>query len=129
MSIHTILSTSTKTGAADEQTLGVFVRLLQYVLCAGMGMIGGATGVAIAIAVAIAIQLLFFPTAAFSPNGTLLTLIAVVAGIGISWLLRQGARRLLAGLFYGLAEQELQVILVFSILTSLLQSLLFTYGF
>ncbi|MEW5961098.1 MAG: hypothetical protein AB1801_25510, partial [Chloroflexota bacterium] len=104
-------------------------RLFQYVIYAGIGMFGGAVGVAIAIAAAIAIQLSFFPAAAFTPNATLLTLFATVAGVGVSWLLGQGSRRLLPGASYRLAEQGLQVILVVSTLTSLLQSLLFTYGF
>jgi len=86
-------------------------------------------GVVLAIAAVVAIQLWFFPTTVFPPNATLLTLIATVTGAVIAWLFAQGGRRFISGIFEGLAEQGLQVILVFSILASLLQSLLFTHSF
>lgn len=129
MSVHTTLSTSTKPAPSREQPVKFLLRIPQYIILAGIGILGGATGVALAIAAAIAIQLWFFPTTAFPPNATLLTLIATVAGAAISWLFGQGGRRFMSGTFDGLADQGLQVILICSILTSLLQSLLFTHGF
>jgi len=92
-------------------------------------MVGGAAGVAAAIATAIAVQLFLFPTAPFSPNSTLLTLVATTAGALIAWLLGQGLRQLHPHSDAGLADKGLRVILVFSVLVSLLQSLLFTHGF
>jgi hypothetical protein len=129
LSLHTTATTSTEPDTSKGQTKEVLQRISQYIILAAIGILGGAIGVALAIAAVIAIQLYFFPTTAFPPNATLLTLIATMTGAIISWLLGQGGRRFMSDIFQGLAEQGLQVILVFSILASLLQSLLFTHSF
>jgi hypothetical protein len=129
MHSETTLSTGTKTDLSKVRAISfVHRRLPQFIICAGIGMIGGAIGVAVAIGLAIVFQLLLFPSTVFSPNVIQLTVIAILAGLGISWLLSQGADRILSGLLHDPGAQALQVVFVFSALTSLLQSFLFTHG-
>ena len=114
--------------ATESNPLGtqfVLRRLAQYAVCAGLGMMGGAVGVAMAIGLAILIQLLLPAWAVFSPGIIPLMVMGVVAGLGISWLFARVARHILPGLRHGSPEKELQIILVFSVFTSLLQTMLF----
>jgi hypothetical protein len=90
-------------------------------------LVGGTTGVAVAIGLTIAIQLLL-ATSVFLPGLIGLTVAAALAGLGASWLFSRGARRILPDLFSQLDERAIQIIMVFSVLTSLLQTFLFTYN-
>ena len=100
-------------------------RLLQYMLCAGMGIVGGAVGVALTIGAVILIQSILFPAVIFTPGAMVIAVAAVLVGLAISWLISRIARLTLPTLFEQLDERPLQVIFVFSVLTSLLQTILF----
>ena len=113
------------TESISSGTQIVLRRLPQYAVCAGLGMMGGAAGVAMAIGLAILIQSLLPARAVFSPGIIPLMVAGVVAGLGVSWLFARAARHILPGLRHGSPEKELQVVLVFSVFTSLLQTMLF----
>ena len=100
-------------------------RLLQYMLCAGMGIVGGAVGVALTIGAVILIQSILFPAVIFTPGAMVIAVAAVLVGLAISWLISRIARLALPTLFEQFDERPLQVIFVFSVLTSLLQTILF----
>jgi hypothetical protein len=104
----------------------LFHRLLQYVACAGIGILGGGTGVATAIGLVVVIQSLLFPTVIIAPGTIILTITTTLTGLGVSWLLNRLVRRLLPNLFAQLDERGVQIIYIFSVLTSLLQTFLFT---
>ncbi len=114
--------TSARKDLARPQTLE---QTPQYVLCAVLGLIGGAAGVALTIGLVIVAKLWLSPAVIFAPSIVLLTIAATVIGLGISWLAGFSAHRLLPTLFYSTRRHGLPVILVFSTLASLLQSLLF----
>ena len=103
----------------------VLRRLPQYAVCAGLGMLGGAVGVAVAIGLAILVQLLLPPSVVLQPGIIPLMVSATVAGLGVSWLFARMIRHVVPGLLNDSPEKELQVILVFSVFTSLLQTILF----
>ena len=123
-----LLQPFTKTNNVETpsvRSLTLTSRLPQYIVCAGLGALGGAIGVALAIALAIAAQLILFPTTVFAPGMLLLALLAVVAGLVASWLLGRGASYIFPALAYQTGEQNMQVILVVSTLTSLLETFLY----
>jgi hypothetical protein len=121
--------TETETSKPKAQVMTIELqRLPQYVICTGLGLVGGATGVVLAVGLAILIQLLLPPPTVFSPGAIPLMVTAILSGLGVSWLLDQVARRILSSPFRNLGEQRLQVVLVFSTVTSLLQTLLFMQG-
>lgn len=129
MDSQSTFSTMTGTNACEKWSISeMFQYLPQHALCAGLGMVGGAAGVALAIGLAIGAQVTLFPTALFSPNPILLTLVAIMTGLGISCLLNRLGGRILPSLKKYPHERRLQIVLIFSTLTSLLQSLLFTDG-
>ena len=100
-------------------------RLPRYAVCAGLGMLGGAVGVAVAIGLAILVQLLLPPSVVLQPGIIPLMVSATMAGLGVSWLFARMMRHVVPGLLNDSPEKELQVILVFSVFTSLLQTILF----
>ena len=127
MSLSTILSTA-KSGESKKEKMIIWQLLPQYILCAGLGLLGGAAGVALAIGLAIVLQLLLSPAVVFSPGVVLLVLVAVVAGLGVSWLLNWLVRLIWSDLFYTSAGHGIQVMLIVSTFTSLLQTFLFMHG-
>jgi hypothetical protein len=88
-------------------------------------MLGGAVGVAVAIGLAILVQLLLPPSVVLQPGIIPLMVSATMAGLGVSWLFARMMRHVVPGLLNDSPEKELQVILVFSVFTSLLQTILF----
>jgi len=100
-------------------------KLSQYIIYGGIGVLGGAVGVALAITAAIVIQSLLPPLTTFSPNVILLTLAAAMIGLGVSWLLGYGLHLISSGSPRDTAMSRMQVTMVFSALTSLLQTILF----
>ncbi len=113
---------SSKTRGMEVQPTVLLEQLCQYVVCAGLGLLGGAIGVAIAIGLALILQLWLSSTTMFSPGVVPLALIAVVTGLGVSWLLSWAATRILHTSF---DQRVIQVMLIISGLTSLLQTFLF----
>ena len=114
---------STKPNTSGTQI--VLRRLPRYAVCAGLGMLGGAVGVAVAIGLAILVQLLLPPSVVLQPGIIPLMVLATMAGLGVSWLFARMMRHVVPGLLNDSPEKELQVILVFSVFTSLLQTILF----
>ena len=113
-------------GMSDSDAQG-FVRqqLPRYAMCAALGLLGGAVGVTLAIGLAILINLLLPPSVVFTPGAVPLMAVSALAGVGIGWLLGQVANSVWPGLFEAPHEKSLHVILVFSVLASLLQTILF----
>lgn len=119
---------------ADRSDIGArgsaLHRLPQYAVCIGLGLLGGAVGVAMAIGLAILIQLRMPPPAVFAPGVIPLMITAVLAGLGTSWLIGQMARHSMArhswsDLVGDSSQHGLQVILVSSVFASLAQVLFF----
>jgi hypothetical protein len=98
----------------------------QYIIYAGLGLLGGAVGVAIAIGLAIIVQLALPPLTVIAPGIIPLAIVAALAGVGISWLFGLTARMIWPALDF--IEHGIQVMLVSSILVSLLQVFLFMYN-
>ncbi len=114
------------TAATEAGITGLVLRQLpQHMVCAALGWVGGAAGVALAIGLVISLQLLLPPAYALSIGVVPLMVIAAIAGLLVSWLLGRLAHRSLPHLLESSDERGLQVILVFSVFTSLLQILLF----
>lgn len=120
---------TTKGAAPKAQRAAIEIQALpEYLFWALVGMLGGAVGVAVAIALAVVVQLLLPPPAVFAPGLIPLIIASAVAGLGVSWLLGGIAARLFPSLSRTANEHRLQVILFFSALISLLQTLLLTRG-
>jgi hypothetical protein len=120
---------STISNVQTERDQGIVgYELPKYALCAGMGVVGGATGVALTIGLVIIIQGLLFPKLFFTPGSVGLTLAATAVGLGVTWLLSRAAHRIFPNLFDQLGEKALQVMMVLSVFTTLLQTFLFTRG-
>ena len=111
-----------------EMTMVLWQRLPGYLVCCAVGMVGGAAGVALTLALAIVVQVMLSPTIIFWPNAIPLAIIAVILGLSVSWLLGLMAHRLFPTMASNTYGQGLQVILVISVLTSLLQVFLFMQG-
>ena len=126
MNSQSTMTTLTNVSNERAQEIGL-LRWVRYLLCAGIGLVGGTTGVTVAIGLTVMIQLLL-ATSVFLPGLIGLTIAATLAGLGASWLISRGARRILPDLFSQLDERAIQIIMVFSVLTSLLQTFLFTYN-
>jgi hypothetical protein len=125
MSFSNIMTT-TKADVIKGRTLETTLRKLpQYVVCSGLGLIGGAIGVAIAIALAIVIQARIAPTTTYFPGLVPLSIVATLAGLGVSWLMGRGLHRILPSLSRHPDEKWIQVVLVFSVFASLLETFLF----
>ena len=120
---------STVTNVSNEHAQGIALhRLPKYAICAGMGVVGGAAGVALAIGLVVLIQALLFPNVYFSPGPVGLTIGATVVGLLVTWLMSRATDRIFPGLSDQLGEKALQVMMVLSVFTSLLQTFLFTRG-
>jgi F0F1-type ATP synthase membrane subunit c/vacuolar-type H+-ATPase subunit K len=103
----------------------VLHRLPRYAVCVGLGLLGGAVGVALAIGLAITIQLRLPPPTVFTPGVMPLIVTAVLAGLCASWLMGQAARYGLPDLLDDPSHNGTQVILVSSVFASLAQVLFF----
>jgi hypothetical protein len=117
------------TTKADESNIeareSALHRLPLYAVCVGLGLLGGAVGVALAIGLAILIQLRMPPPAVFAPGIIPLMVTAVAAGLCVSWLAGHVARHSRSDLLGDSSQHGLQVILVSSVFASLAQVLFF----
>jgi hypothetical protein len=109
---------------ADTQET-VLHRLPQYTLCVGLGLLGGAVGVALAIGLAVVVQLRLPPPTVFTPGVMPLMVTAVLAGLCASWLIGQGLRYGWPDLLGDTSHSGVQVMLVSSVFASLAQVLFF----
>jgi hypothetical protein len=126
MSIPTTILTPTRTNLFKEQVTEFGLRWLpQRVICACLGLLGGAIGVVLTIGLAVLIQSLLSPRLIYSPDATQFTVIAAFIGAWVSWVLGRVAHRVSPSLSHSLYEQGMQVILVFSVFISLLMTFLF----
>lgn len=113
-------------GTPEPQTIvHVLRRLPGYTVCAILGLVGGAVGVALAIGLAILIQLLLPSGQVLSIGIMPLMVMAAVTGLIASWLLCKLVRCSSLRPRRDHYEMGLQVSLVLSVFTSLLQTLLF----
>jgi hypothetical protein len=103
----------------------VLHRLPRYAVCVGLGLLGGAVGVALAIGLAIMVQWRLPPPIVFAPGVMPLMLTAVLAGLCASCLMGQAARYGLPDLIGDPSHNGTQVILISSVFASLAQVLLF----
>ncbi len=116
----------TEPGLSKVQAVMIVLRQLpQYLTCAGLGLLGGTGGLTLAIGLTIVVQLLLPPSKIFLPGAIPFIVMAAAIGLGVSWLLSRATYRIFPGLLGDLDEQGLQVTLVFSTFTSLLQTVLF----
>jgi hypothetical protein len=118
---------ATKADLADAGAPHRFVlhRLPRYAAYVGLGLLGGAAGVALAIGLAILVQLRLPPPAVFAPGMIPLMVTAVLAGLGVSWLIGCVTRYTSPDVPHDSAQNGLQVILVSSVFASLAQVLFF----
>ncbi|MBN1218866.1 MAG: hypothetical protein JXM69_08060 [Anaerolineae bacterium] len=124
MNLQNTLFTTTETDKVSERAKVTWQKLARYAIFAGLGLIGGAIGVALTFALAIAVQWLVFPASVFSPVPVFFAGVAILSGLAASWLLGWATN----GIFTSsddLDQQELQVMFVFSVLISLLESFIF----
>lgn len=129
MNLQKTFTSTTHLQPAAGQGLATFARQLgQYFVWASLGVIGGGLGVAVVIGLTVVIQQLFYAPVALLPDTVLLTLAAVLVGLAASWLLSHAARAFWPGFRYNLTTHGLQVILVSSALTSLLENYLFLHN-
>jgi hypothetical protein len=126
MSLFETPLTTTKTDTSEVPVTAILCqRLPRYFVYAQLGLVGGAIGVMLTIGLAVIVQMLLPPAIIFSPSVILFMTIAALLSVGVSWLFGQVVPRLLPRQFYDLNEQGLQMILVFSVFASLLQTILF----
>jgi len=99
-------------------------RLYQYSICVTLGVLSGATSVALMTGLAIVVYSLLFEMI-FAPGVMLLIITSTLVGLGIARLLGQ----IMGGILPGLSNNKagMQMILAFSILTTLLLPLFFEY--
>jgi hypothetical protein len=118
-------SLTTEADADIDPKGSVLRRLLRYAVCVGLGLLGGDIGVALAIGLAILIQLQLPPSTVFAPGVITLMVTAVLAGLGVSWLIGHVVARHSCDAPGIPSQNGLQVILVSSVLASLAQILFF----
>lgn len=127
MSLLDIVVTVPKTIEFKKETSPTQL-LTHYAICIGVGFLGGAIGVALTLALAIVIQSILSPTMLFFPGVVLTAIMAVLFGLGVSWLLAKVIHRIFLPKSDHLRTQGVKVILVFSTLASLLQAVIFMQG-
>jgi hypothetical protein len=111
---------------SQPQTIIYLLRKLpEYTLCVILGLVGGAAGVALAIGLTILLQLLLPSGQGLSIRIVPLMVVAAIMGLMASWLLGKLIRRPSLPLRRDHYQMGLQVTLVLSVFTSLLQTLLF----
>jgi hypothetical protein len=103
-------------------------RIPQYLIFAGLGVIGGGMGTALAIGLAIVVQARVSATTTLTPEIIPLTLAAVLLGVGISGALAAILYRIWLRRYCAFKNLGLHVLLLVSVLTSLLQTVLLTHG-
>lgn len=124
--INSKVSETTNTVAVkDAERAVVLHHLPKYLVGVISGMLSGALSVAFVIGLAIVIQALLPPSATFASHSFLLALAAALTSLSISWILSRVVGRHLPGLFYYMDEQGLQVMLISSAFTSLLETFIF----
>ena len=122
---ETFLATQADVSDVGRPHRSALHRLPQYGACVGLGLLGGATGVALAIGLAILVQLRLPPPAVFAPGMIPLMVTATLAGLAVSWPIGRMTRHTRPDASRDPAQKGMQVILVTSVFASLAQVLLF----
>jgi DNA-binding NarL/FixJ family response regulator len=100
----------------------------RHLLYMGMGLVSGTMGVALTMWLAVMAQSWLPPSTTFSPGTLSLLILAAVASVGVTWYFNRLTGWLAPRLPYHLKAEALQMVLVASTSTSVLQTLLFTRG-
>lgn len=112
---------SAKAGMSREYQATQLQRWFAYFICATIGLVGGALGVALTIGLTILVvqmsAIIFYPTS------YMLIGVATLFGLGISWLLERMLQYVLP--FLNTSQRQLQVVFVFSVLIVLLEGFVF----
>lgn len=119
------LSSSQANVSVPETQRSALGQIPHYVACVGLGLVGGALGVALTVGLAILIQLRLPPPAVFAPGVIPLMVAAAILGVLVSWLLNRLASASRSGFSGDSPENSTQVVLVSSVFASLVQTLLF----
>jgi len=117
-----------QTGESREMPTIIWQRWSGYLIWVGLGLVGGAAGVALSLAAVIFTQIFLLPTTVFSPGMIPLTIVATALSGGASWLLGRLVYQFFPRLVRNSPEQAMQVILMVGVLASLLQTFLFMQG-
>ena len=112
---------STKTGLSTESQATQLQKWFTYIFCAAIGMVSGAMGIALTIG--LMIILVQMSTIVVDPNSYVLISVAVLFGLGFSWLLERLVRFVMPGL--NMSQRHQQVVFVFGVLTVLLEGVIF----
>lgn len=100
--------------------------LTKYLISAGLGVVAGGLGVTVVMGCIVFIQLFYVTNHMFLPAPTLVAIAAVIAGVIISWLLYMGLRYFSPFILLRALNQDgLRIILIFSVLTGLLETFLY----
>ena len=130
MNLQNILLVTGKANTAQRET-PLLQQLSYFIICGGLGILGGAIGVALAILFAISLTVVGrVPGDSILLGQVPLALVAVLAGLGGTWLLHRGMHAIFwTNLNATLRKHGLQLMLVLSALTALLQTFIFMAGF
>lgn len=121
-----ISATPIQNHISERRIWPIWQRLIKYVVCSGLGVIGGGVGVALGMGCVIGIQLFYITEQMFIPNLPIIAIVTTVLGLGASWLLYAIVQKLSPfNILRNLNHDGLQVIFVVSVLTSLLETFLF----
>lgn len=119
MNVQELNSVRSGISRADQATQ--LQKWLAYIFCAAIGLVGGAIGVALTIGLMIIVTQML--AIVFEPNSYLLIGVAVLLGLGFTWLFERILRVVMPGL--NLSQRHQQVIFVFSVLIVLLEGFIF----
>ena len=102
--------------------------LPHYTLCAGLGGLSGAIGVAVVIGTVLIYQLFFTEASELVLGFAPLMILAALVSCGVAWLSAYIGRLLIRSLAHNFNEQSWQIVFVFSILACLIEFPLFMHG-
>ena len=115
-----------KTAISQETDTASFLhQLSQSVFCVGLGALSGMMSTALVIGLLIILQLSLSPTTTFAPHLIVLTVIAALVSLGLSWLFSRVTPSMLPRLLGNISDREIQIIFTIGVLTSLLEMILF----
>lgn len=121
-----MMMTSLQNRISDGSTHRKRYRLTKYFISAGLGIVGGGLGVTVVMGCIVCIQLFYVTNHFFLPAPSLVAIAAALTGVVISWLLYLAFRYFSPFMLLRTLNQEgLRIILIFSVLTGLLETFLY----
>lgn len=122
MNFTKTFSTTAPHGDSGILETNLFLRLFQYFVAAGLGIIGGGLGVVLMLGLLLAWELAGSTGQTLAPGTFLMAIAASGLGLGAAWLLTGAVRRINSiRTFQRLDRNCLQVSLLFSVLTAFLE--------